>query len=132
MMTANLWAEADLVNGGCHRIDNLRIVKPVDERRSRTRSVALTSLRGLNHLNVGWQHKGCPAYSGLGHHNPQGTRNDYSMDRDGHVQRSDTRDLRLVSPSSSHFPNLKLFMDCDRLLPFDLRPLQAHREGQVS
>ena len=35
-MTANLWAEADLVNGGCRRIVNLRIVKPVDGRRSRT------------------------------------------------------------------------------------------------
>ena len=96
-MTANLWAEADLVNGGCRKIVSLRIVKPVDGRRSRThsrlswvsriRSVASTSLRGPNRLNVGWQHKGRLAYFGLGHHmhhNPQGTGNDYGS-RDGHL-----------------------------------------------
>ena len=88
MVKANLWTEADLVKGACRRIVSLRVVKPVDGQRSRThsrlsgvsrtRSVASTSLRGPNHLNVGWQHKGCPAYFGLGHHNPQGTQNDYS------------------------------------------------------
>ena len=134
MMTANLWAEADLVNGGCRRIISLRIAKPVDGRRSRThsrlswvsrtRSVASTSLRGPKHLNVGWQHKGVPptlvwaitAHRALG----------MTMDRVTVISDARSQEICVWSqPSSSHFSKLKLFMDdCDRLL-LNLGPLQC-------